>query len=482
MPAPALAATSPVEGLRRRRLGFLEVLAQSVAVLAPTAALVTVPALVASAGGSLAVPAFAAAGLLVVLVAWCVRHAARRMAAVGGVYSYCARGLGPVPGVVCGWALVVAYAALAVSSCTGAALYAAALLGWGQHPAAVGAGAVVVAAAVGVVAARGVRLSARLVLALEAVSLTLVLVLLGVLVLRGGTPAADAEVTGAALVDAVPSPGGAALALLLAVTAFVGFESSSVLGVESRRPLLYVPRAVLWTPAVGGVVLLVGAAAQVALLREAPLDVLLSAAPLDGLVRADAGGPLPALLDAAAAAAFAACTAGSVTALVRVLFSMGREGVLPRALGEARARTGTPVRALLAALPPVALVPAVALLAGAAPRTVLSGAVTVAAFGSLLAYALVSASAPVLLHRIGELTPAALAGGVLASGACAALLVGAAVAGPWAGGQSLALVFAALMVPGLLRVAWLRWRHPERLARAGVYDEPTLRSVLRARP
>jgi len=481
VPAPALSATSPVEGLRRRRLGFLEVLAQSVAVLAPTAALVTVPALVVSAGGSLAVPALAAAALLVVLVAWCVRHAARRMAAVGGVYSYCARGLGPVPGVVCGWALVVAYGALAVSSCTGAALYAVALLGRGHHPAAVALGVVVVAAGVGLVTARGVQLSARLVLALEAVSLTLVLVLLGALALRGGTPA-GAGPTGAVLVDAVPSPGGAALALLLAVTAFVGFESSSVLGVESRRPLLYVPRAVLWTPVVGGVVLLVGAAAQVVLLRDAPLDVLLSGAPLDGIVRAEAGGPLPALLDAAAAAAFVACTGGSVTALVRVVFSMGREGVLPRSLGVVRERTGTPVRALLVTLPVIALVPAAALLAGAAPRAVLSGAVTVAAFGSLLAYALVSASAPVLLHRIGELTPPALVGGAVASAACAALLVVAAVAGPWAGGQSLALVFAALMVPGLLRVAWLRRHHPERLARAGVYDEPTRRSVLRAGP
>lgn len=467
-----------MEGLRRRRLGFLEVLAQSVAVLAPTAALVTVPALVAAAGGALTVPAFAAAGALVVLVAWCVRHAARRMAAVGGVYSYCARGLGPVAGVVCGWALVVAYAALAVSSCVGAALYAAALLGWAQHPAAVAVGVVVVAAGVGLVAARGVQLSARLVLALEAVSLTLVLVLLGVLVLRGA-PAA-AEPTGAVLVDALPTAGGAAMALLLAVTAFMGFESSSVLGVESRRPLVFVPRAVLWTPAVGGVVLLVGAAAQVVLLREAPLAVLLSGAPLDGLVRAEAGGPLPLLLDAAAAAAFVACTSGAVTALVRVLFSMGREGVLPSALGRVRQRTGTPVRALAVALPVVALVPVVALLAGASPRTVLSGAVTVAAFGSLLAYALVSAAAPALLHRIGELTRPALVGGAVASTACAVLLVVAAVTGPWAGGQSLALAFAALMVPGLARVAWLRRHHPERLARAGVYDEPTRRSVLQA--
>lgn len=473
-----------MEGLRRRRLGFLEVLAQSVAVLAPTAALVTVPALVAAAGGVLTVPAFAAAGVLVLLVAWSVRHAARRMAAVGGVYSYCARGLGPVAGVVCGWSLVVAYGALAVSSCTGAALYASALLGplvaGPQQSAVVAVGVLVVACGVGLVAARGVQLSARLVLALEACSLTLVLVLLGVLVVRGGPQAAATEPAGAVVVDALPAPGGAALALVLAVTAFMGFESSSVLGVESRRPLLFVPRAVLWTPAVGGVVLLVGAAAQMALLRDAPLTVLLSGAPLDGLVRTEAAGPLPSLLDAAAAAAFVACTSGAVTALVRVLFSMGRESVLPTALGQVHPVTGTPVRALLTVLPLVALVPVVALLAGAAPRSVLSAAVTVAAFGSLLAYALVSAAAPALLRRIGELTPAPLVVGVVASASCAVLLVLAAVAGPWAGGQSLGLVFAALMVPGVARVVWLHRRHPDRLARAGVYDEPTRRSVLRS--
>ena len=44
--ADQLAARSPVAGLLRRRLSFVEVLAQSVSALAPSAAMVTVPAIV----------------------------------------------------------------------------------------------------------------------------------------------------------------------------------------------------------------------------------------------------------------------------------------------------------------------------------------------------------------------------------------------------------------------------------------------------
>jgi amino acid transporter len=456
-----------VAGLHRRRLSFVEVLAQSVSALAPSAAMVTTPGIVLVGSGVATLPAFLVATVLVLLVGWCVSLFARRMAAVGGIYSYTAKGLGPSGALLGGWSLVIGYAAVSMSALTGCALYLAAL--FGLPASAVAVLVLAVGGLAGWCTVRGIQLSARVALALEVLSIVVVLVVLAVLVLRadGGSGSA------APVVDGGTRWEGVAIGVVLGVTAFMGFESAGTLGVEAQRPLLAVPRAVLWTPAVAGVLFLAAAAAQVHLLRQAPLEVLLSPVPISSLA-ADIGW-ISRLLDAGIAASFFACVTGSTNALARVLFSMGREGVLPARLGRAHRRFGTPAVALLLGLPAVVGVPAVALAAGAAPRSVLTGTLTVSAFGYVLAYVLVCLAAPLFLHRIGELTRGPLVGGLLAAGLWLLVLVLAGTGSSWANGRWSAVVFLAALLPG---VAWLRWRRPGRLAAVGVYDEPTVDSVL----
>lgn len=95
------------------------------------------------------------------------------------------------------------------------------------------------------------------------VSIALVVaVLTALLVAPRGAPGSAAPV-----VDAGVHWGGLAVGVVLGVTAFMGFESAATLGVEARRPLIAVPRAVLWTPVVAGVLFIGAAAAQVVLLR-----------------------------------------------------------------------------------------------------------------------------------------------------------------------------------------------------------------------
>ncbi len=79
-----IGSDSPLVGLRRRRLGFAEVLAQSVAAVAPSAAAVTLPGIVIGLAGGAAVVAFLVAGLVVILVGLCVTVFARRMASASG--------------------------------------------------------------------------------------------------------------------------------------------------------------------------------------------------------------------------------------------------------------------------------------------------------------------------------------------------------------------------------------------------------------
>ena len=472
--AVRLPRRSPVEGLRRRRLSFVEVLAQSVSALAPTAAMVVVPSIVLVEAGAATLPAFVAATALVLLVGWCLTQFGRRMAAVGGTYSYTAKGLGPVAALVGGWALLIGYAAVAMAALVGSALYGAGLLGLEPTPpvvALLGGGLGLLAATFAV---RGIQLSARVALVLEVVSVLLVVVVLGVLlvVARAGPD------TAASVVDAPLRWDGLAVGVVLGVTAFMGFESAAVLGVEARRPLVAVPRAVLWTPAVAGVLVFAAAVAQVLLLGAAPIDVLTSPVPVAELADRNGLVLLRRLLDLGIAASFFACVTGSTNALGRVLFSMAREEVLPRTLGRTHRRFETPHRALALVVPAVVGVPVVALVVGAAPLSVLVGALTVSAFGYMLAYVLACLAMPVFLHRIGELTVPPLVGGVLAGAmGVAGLLAAMAGAARW-DGEAMTAVFLGAMSPGVAWAVWLRWRAPERLRAVGVFDQTTAGSVL----
>lgn len=52
-------------------------------------------------------------------------------------------------------------------------------------------------------------------------------------------------------------PGGLVVGMVLAIFAFVGFESVGALGQEARNPARSVPRAILWSCGVVGVFYLI---------------------------------------------------------------------------------------------------------------------------------------------------------------------------------------------------------------------------------
>jgi amino acid transporter len=469
-----LPVQSPVAGLRRRRLTFLEVLAQAVSALAPSAGMVVVPSIMLVETGAATLPAFVAATALVLLVGWCLSQFGRRMAAVGGIYSYTAKGLGPVGALVGGWALLIAYAAVAMAALVGAAVYLAGLVGLDPSPPVVAVLGVSLGLLATLCAIRGIQLTARVALALEVLSIALVLgVLVALLLGPRGAPG-----TAAPVVDSPVHWGTVGVGMVLGVTAFMGFETAATLGVEARRPLMTVPRAVLWTPAVAGVLFFAATAAQVVLLRAAPLEVLTSPVPLAELADRDGLGLLRRLLDLGIATSFFAAVTGATNALGRVLFSMAREGVLPAGLGRTHPRFETPHRALALVLPGVVGVPVIALAAGAGPRPVLTGLLTVSAFGYIVAYVLACLAMPLFLRRIGELTALPAVSGVLA-GLVGLLGLGAAMAGAslWSG-RAMTVVFLCAMLPGVAWPLWLRWRAPGRLRAVGVYDQATVNSVL----
>ena len=90
---------SPVAGLQRAQLTFTQVLGQSVSAVAPSAVMVTLPALVLPAAGHTTIAVFILTALMMTAVGYCITQFSTRMVAVSGLYSYTVKGLGPVPGI-----------------------------------------------------------------------------------------------------------------------------------------------------------------------------------------------------------------------------------------------------------------------------------------------------------------------------------------------------------------------------------------------
>jgi amino acid transporter len=460
-------SSSPVSGLRRAQLSFTQVLGQSVSAVAPSAVMVTLPALVIPAAGRWALAAFIVTALLMTAVGYCVSQFATRMVAVSGLYSYTVKGLGPLPGIAAGWSVVIGYAAAAMASVLGAGSYLAALLGRMGVPD--GRPTIVVLAVlVGVLALtlmiRGIRLSARISLTVEVFAIVvaaLVLIIAFTGSLAGGhdPPKTAAPESHSAL----------GFALLLAITSYVGFESAGTVAREAQRPFVTVPRAIRWTPVALGVLYTFAAAMQ----STGTIRAGIGSVPIVLTLPASAGAGATALsivMELGITASWFACVIGSTTALSRTLFAMGREGVVSERLGRAHRRYRTPHVALCAAMPIIVVVPVVYLFIAGSSRDVMLGLLALSAHGYVGAYLLVCLATPAFLHRIGELTRTPLLVGITTAVLMIAIIVWAALtldSPVWIA----TVVYACLLATGFVLFALRRRAVPDLAQRVGVFDE-----------
>jgi amino acid transporter len=106
---PPSAEAAGASTLRRNALSMPEVLAQSVANMAPTAAMALLPLLVFVSAGNGTWLSFVIATVLMVCVGYCASQFARRMNSAGSFYVWVTRGLGSGTGHTSGWALQLGY-------------------------------------------------------------------------------------------------------------------------------------------------------------------------------------------------------------------------------------------------------------------------------------------------------------------------------------------------------------------------------------
>ncbi|MEB3370120.1 APC family permease [Saccharopolyspora mangrovi] len=464
--------TSPLHGLPRRQMPFIPVFAQSIAAVAPSGCASVIPLLMLSTtGGGAALVGFVCAIAVILLVSACLRPMAQRMAAVGGIYSFTARGLGPEVAVPTGWSALVGYAAVSMAGLLAVGTYLAHIaVASGLAPTTSTTaivGIVLVAAALAtVVMVRGIAVSAWITLLIECVSIALVGAVLVLLVVRNDhSPHAIS-----AAMEWGNSWHGIKFNIVVAVAAFVGFESSTTLSREAKRPFLTIPRTLRWTPVAVAVLYLFAVPIQAIAMSSAPAAVRDSAAPLAELLAHNGSTALSTVLDLGIAASFFACTLASVNALVRVLICMGREGVAPARLGRTHLRFQTPAPAVVTAMALITIGPLGVLLTGISPDQGLLAFLTLSGCGYLGSYLAGCAAAPVLLRRIGESTRGVwITSGVATSALLILLLSVSYVA---VRDHAIPLVaYGIIMCAAVCYTFVLKRFAPHRLAAVGIYDE-----------
>ena len=390
--------SSDSSGLRAGALGPVETLAQSVSAMAPsTSSSLTIPLIFALAGNATWFVYLLATGSML-LVGFCVSRFARLSASPGSLYSYTAGTLPPVFGAAAAWGLLLAYLTTGASVAGGALYYATVLFQQFFHwsPAAVPTLAVVCGLA-GYIAYRDVKLSAEVMLWIEAVSVSLILFVLILLPFHMGLKfdTSQFRLQGASLSSLGP-------ALVLSIFSFVGFESATTLGGEARDPLRTIPRAVLQCALLAGVFFMLCAYSEVLGFRGESGALSNTTSPLHLLAHKAGVAPLGVAIDCGAFVSMFACVLACATAAARVLMRMAHDHLLPAALERTSPRHGTPGNAVVLSTILMFLATAVmALRAGTGSEMYdLLGSLSV--FGFLTAYALVALALPFARRALGQ--------------------------------------------------------------------------------
>jgi amino acid transporter len=433
-------------GLRREILSPMETLAQSVSTIAPTTTpAATIPLVCALAGNGTWL-AYVLATVAVLLVALCIARYARISASPGSLYTYASMTLPPWLSATVAWSLLLAYVATGSSVIGGFYHYANLLLrdATGHEYSAVFLATLVTAVSIWI-AYRDVKISARLMLWIEAASVTVIVILVTILLVRHGWHWDWDELHLRGMTGS-----GLRLGLVLALFSFVGFESATTLGAEARNPLKTIPRAVIQSAVLAGAFFTVCAYAEVMGFHTAGQDLGASQAPMSLLARI-AGVPiLGVMIDIGALVSLFAGTLACITAAARVLLLMAHDGLAHGSLRNTHVQNRTPSRAVIitgiAALLPVAALAA----HGSSGLDVYGWMGSLATYGFIVGYALVCIALPRYLRDHGVCRPGARIVPWLAGLAMLFALVGNLYPVPEGPYGKLPFVYLAYLTAGLL--------------------------------
>ena len=401
--------------LKRNSLSLVEAIGQSVCSLSPTFTPALGVAVVGGMAGSESWLVYTLATISLVIVAINIGKLAKRIPAAGSFFLYVSRTLGPSWGLLSGWAMLVAYLFTAV------ALTVATSIFFKDFIVAIGIKTMVpnfliyiaVSALIFLLAYRDVKMSTRLGLSLEVLSVAAILIVCFFIWHKAGfkIDPAQVQLKGASFGSIAPP-------IVFAIFSWVGFESAATLAKEIRNPEVVVPRAIVATAIIVGIFFVFTTYIVVMGFGDDATKLGGSAAPLNDLTSGMASWVSTFIYFAAAISCFA-CSLGQLTAFARMLFSLGRYQFVHSSMGLVHKHHGTPHLAILVGVVLNAILCMVFSHDGEINLVGWFG--TIATFGFLTVYFLCSVCAPILIYREGKLK----AGDVIMGGLGALCMAGA---------------------------------------------------------
>lgn len=338
------------EHLERGTLTVANGVAVAAAAMAPVIAVVlNAPAAGPVAGGALPL-SFLLAFVACLLVGNTVVQFSRQLPSAGSFYTYNSHALGSTAGFFTGWLFWIGYAMLAPGLFTALGAFASEYV---QGAFGVGVPwwifSLVGMALVAALSIRSIKASARVDLTLLVIEVVVFLLLAVIVIVAAGS----SNNTVAVFSPSASPEGftGVGLGVVFGILSFVGFDAAATLGEESRNPRRTVPLAV------GGALVFVGLfyvfvmyalAAGYGLGDPARLEAFLSDSnPFATLARLNAPW-LAQVVNLVAIAGIFSCLVAIHNTTVRIIFSMGRDRLLPGVLGRVHRRYFTPYTAIYA--------------------------------------------------------------------------------------------------------------------------------------
>lgn len=321
------------QGLAGGTLSTLEAMVVSMGFMAPSVAMFfNTPFIAGFAGGAMPLAMLFSFGA-VFLVALGLSQLARRTASAGSVYSIVSNAINPKTGFMGMWFFIIGYGIFEAATYSIFGSFASELM---ERTFGIEVPWVipffVIAGLVYGLSVLGITQSVRGGLIFLGYEILIVTILLLAVIFQGGaegnTLAVFNPATGSGL-------GGVFLGMIFGIMSFVGWKAAASLGEETRDPHTSIPRALLGAVAViGTYYVFVTYAATIGFGPSNMDEFAGDAAWFDTLTRQYMGEGWAPFVGIAALTGAIASAIGIHNSTVRLLYALGRDGVLPRSLAK----------------------------------------------------------------------------------------------------------------------------------------------------
>jgi len=349
MTADSPAVSAPGDNqLKRNVLGLPSAMAISLAFISPTIGVIFISALIAGKAGLSSPFVFIIGTLGIALMASTLAQFTRRITSAGTFYKFICQSFGTATAFVAGMVLLLAYTLQSPLNINlfGGFVSQALATDFGIHIAWWVLMTFIVIA-VGALSWYSVHTSMRFDLAFVIAEVTIAGILLLLIIFKGGD---SGQVPSSFLPTHSPSGfGGLGEAFVFIVLAFFGFESCTTVAEETRNPRRNLPIALIGSVVLTGLWFTFALYAIIVGYGAAHVPRIASAtAPLHDLAVRYIGGWYGDIIDLAAVSAIIAVLLAIHTANFRVIYALGRDRALPRALGRTHVKYKTPYVAIIA--------------------------------------------------------------------------------------------------------------------------------------